>query len=127
MINRLLAIERSHPNIAYLYAVIGNLAQVGMQINFKIVSAIIPPFYVLMMRAFTLLMLNLYITKANKIDVYIRDPHCTCLSYVVWRMVLKRLMFSTTFAMILHYSLKYLPASAVNSLSNTSPIFIFFI
>ena len=36
-------------------------------------------------------------------------------------------MFSTIYAALLHYCVKYLPVSTVASLSNTSPVFIFFV
>lgn len=45
----------------------------------------------------------------------------------MFRHVLKRLLFSTSFAMLQFYCLKYLPVSTVNSLGNTSPIFAFFL
>lgn len=38
-----------------------------------------------------------------------------------------RLFFSTTFVVVNHYCLKYLPVSTVSSLGNVGPIFIFFI
>lgn len=41
--------------------------------------------------------------------------------------MLKRLMFSTTYALLTHYCVKYLPVSTVTTLSNTGPIFIFFV
>lgn len=41
--------------------------------------------------------------------------------------MLKRLVFSTSYAVITYYCVKDLPVSTVGTLSNTGPIFIFFI
>jgi drug/metabolite transporter (DMT)-like permease len=41
--------------------------------------------------------------------------------------MLKRLVFSSAYAALIHYCVKYLPVSTVASLSNTGPVFIFFI
>ena len=60
-------IEEQHPNIAFLYALIGNISLALMQIFFKTLSKDISPLFLLFLRAFLLIFINtLILRNTNK-------------------------------------------------------------
>lgn len=68
----------------------------------------------------------LYFATGQRITIH-WEPIRYSPTYPVFRQMIKRLMFSTSYAVLTHYCVKYLPVSTVVSLSNVGPIFIFFI
>jgi len=59
----LVVLAKDKPNIAYLYAFLGNLAQAVMQILFKKVSNYISPFQALFYRSFILALITLMLIR----------------------------------------------------------------
>jgi hypothetical protein len=70
----LFSLEKTCKNVAYFYAAIGYIAQGFMFIVFKVVCQVISPFHALMMRAFTLLLINCIFLRISKQDPYIKNP-----------------------------------------------------
>ncbi len=59
----LVVLAKDKPNIAYLYAFIGNLTLAIMQILFKKVSKYISPFQALFYRSFILVLVTLMLIR----------------------------------------------------------------
>ena len=59
----LVVLAKDRPNIAYLYAFIGNIALAVMQILFKKVSKYISPFQALFYRSFILVLITLMLIR----------------------------------------------------------------
>ena len=65
--------------------------------------------------------------RKSNLSPYISKGHGILFYDLVFKLIITRLVFSTFFAVSIYSATKYLPNSTVSSLSNTSPIFIFFI
>jgi hypothetical protein len=76
----LMSLNAIYPNIAYLYAALGYCFQAFLQIAFKYVTRVVPPFQALFLRGFCLFLLNTFIMRQAKETPYIADPLSTSLS-----------------------------------------------
>ena len=54
-------LEEQHPNIPYLYAILGNIMLSAMNIFFKFLTKIASPLQILFMRAFSLMVFNIWV------------------------------------------------------------------
>jgi drug/metabolite transporter (DMT)-like permease len=68
------SLNSSHPNIAYLFAALGYCFQAFLQIAFKYVARVVPPFQTLFMRGFCLFVLNVFILHKTRESAYVRSP-----------------------------------------------------
>jgi uncharacterized protein with PQ loop repeat len=78
-VDSLKSLSTPYPNIAYVFAALGYCFQAFLQIAFKYVARVVPPFHTLFMRAFCLFILNNYILSKTKESPYIRNPYGTSL------------------------------------------------
>ena len=74
-VDSLKSLSTTYPNIAYVFAALGYCFQAFLQIAFKYVARVVPPFQTLFMRAFCLFLLNSYFLSKTKESPYIRHPH----------------------------------------------------
>jgi drug/metabolite transporter (DMT)-like permease len=114
-----------YPNIAYFYAIIGNVFLAFMNIFFKFLTKIASPLQMLFMRSFSLLILNTWVLDGK--SPCIANPKSNHLFILAFRLVILRIICTSGSSAIMHYCVKSLPVSIVATLYNTSPIFIYFV
>ena len=71
-------LESRHPNIAFLYALVGNISLALMQIFFKYLSAVVSPLQILFLRGWVLFWLNSLFLRKTRREVYLGRPQCCC-------------------------------------------------
>ena len=59
----LLRVGEEHPNVAYLYALLGNIMLAVMQIFFKYGERILTSFQIIVFRSVCSILFNLYVLK----------------------------------------------------------------
>ncbi len=69
MLAKLNELEKTSSSLPYVYAIIGNVTLVFMQINMKIVAHTVTPFYALFLRGFLLLAINSAVVRLNHLKV----------------------------------------------------------
>ena len=67
-------IGKSHPNVAYLYTILGNVCMASIQILVKQVSHTLTTFQIIIIRSICLICFNLYTLKSNELSPYVKDP-----------------------------------------------------
>ena len=120
MVARIQELEKNNRFIPYIYALIGNTTLVMMQLNMKLVSQTLTPFYALYLRGFFLLLLNTIVIWSTGQSVNQKDPE-------VYYILMKRSIFSSIALSCFLGSVPFAPISVINSLFNVAPIVIFFI
>lgn len=120
MVARIQELEKNNRFIPYIYALIGNTTLVMMQLNMKLVSQTLTPFYALYLRGFFLLLLNTIVIWSTGQSVNQKDPE-------VYYILIKRSIFSSIALSCFLGSVPFAPISVINSLFNVAPIVIFFI
>ena len=61
--DKLFILAKRYPNIAYIYALLGNVLFALMQICFKKASQTLTPFQILVIRSFFLILISLLMLK----------------------------------------------------------------
>ena len=120
IVARIQELEKTNRYIPYIYALIGNTTLVMMQLNMKLVAQTLTPFYALYLRGFFLLLLNTIVIWSAGMNVDQKDPE-------VYRILIKRSIFSSIALSCFLGSVPFAPISIINSLFNVAPIVIFFI
>lgn len=120
MLTKLGEYEQRSPWIPYIYAILGNITIILMQINMKILTRTVTPFIALFMRGALLLFINTFVVRANHLKV--DQP-----SEEVHSILMKRSVFSTLALTCFMSTVAYVPIGIANSLFNTGPIFIHFL
>lgn len=118
MLAKLDELERTVGFIPYLYAAVGNVLLVFMQISMKLVANTITPFSALFIRGFLLLAVNTLVLRSNHITVSQPDKH-------IHSLLLKRSICSTLALTLFLSTVTYLPIGIANSLFNTGPLMMF--
>lgn len=116
----ILTLEQTSPYLPYVYAILGNISLVFMQVNMRIVSRHFPPSYNLFLRGLCLLIINSLVVRSSGVDVHQKDPH-------VFSILFRRSIYASISLACFLGSVPYAPISVVNSLLNIAPILIFFI
>jgi drug/metabolite transporter (DMT)-like permease len=91
-----------------------------MQIQMKILSRTLSPFFILFIRGLILLGISCIIVRINNLKVHYTDK-------LVFSMLFKRSILSSVALTCFIGSIPYLPIGIVNSLFNTGPIIIHFL
>lgn len=120
MLQRLNDYEQRNPYIPYIYAFLGNVTLVLMQINMKILSHTLTPFIALFIRGALLLMINTLVVRFNHLRVDQPDKEIHVL-------LMKRSVFSTLALTCFMSTVAYIPIGIANSLFNTGPLIIHFL
>ena len=68
---RFISIGESHPNIAYLYALVGNTAMGVMQVLFKLATQSLSSFEVVTLRSICLIIFNCFVLRNVQQSPYI--------------------------------------------------------
>jgi len=123
----LVDLAKDRPNIAYLYAVIGNFILGVGQIIFKGLTKYLHPFQAIFFRSLFAMTINLCLMRREKKEVNIKSTESITIFYLDFLKLSQRVFFNTLAFVLMLYCLKYIPVSTVTTLFNMGPIFIFFI
>jgi len=74
MLAKLDQFENHFGFVPFMYAILGNVSLIIMQINMRTVALVFTPFYAQFIRGVLLLTINTLILKSNKIDTHQPNP-----------------------------------------------------
>lgn len=120
MLARLDHIDKTYACMPILYAVLGNVTLVMMQLSMKLVSQSVTTYYTLFLRGALLLLINTLVVRTAGLQVSQLDPS-------TYRLLLKRAVFSTGALTTFMFAVAYIPIGIANALFNTGPIIIYFV
>lgn len=120
MLNKIDQLENHFGFIPFMYAILGNVSLIIMQINMRAVALVFTPFYAQFIRGVLLLAINSLILKSNKIDTHQQDPG-------TFALLVKRSFAASCSLIFLLTSVIFVPLGIANSLFNLAPVIIYFI
>lgn len=120
MLARLDHWDRTYSCMPILYATLGNVTLVMMQLSMKLVAQTVTTYYTLFLRGFLLLCVNTIVVRSAGLEVSQHDP-------VTYRLLLKRGVYSSCALTTFMFAVAYIPIGIANSLFNTGPIIIYFV